>query len=236
MGGRGASSSIGRGGNKALKNYQKMNVDDLYNLTLNLKSINRDDLYKQGLNGDNPVQRLVDKLNLHDKPVVLDDDAFDKMVKDNNMIEIYRGVWGNGKANADDVRNQTMYGDKTYIGDGIHGDGIYFSTAQYTAKSYGPTRMTAVINPNKAKIITESKLQSMYYNDPVVKKYQNDYMDTPFRNISQYALYKGYNVIQAVGGNGSSNFNAYNKKTGLGEDFYIPLDRSTLIFRKNSKI
>ena len=220
MGGRGASCSLGR---SSLKQFQKMNSQQLNNFANDLRGMDYNDLVNQGLNGNNPLQRLVDKLNLHEKPVVLDDDAFDKMVSDNNMLQIYRGVYGNRYLSSDDVVKHTMYANKTYVGDGIHGDGLYFSTDPTTAKVYGSSRMTAVINPNKAKIITESKLDNMMRNDP-------NYSPNVFRDKSQYALYKGYNVIQAVGGNGGiSHANG-------GEDYYIPLDRSALIFRKNSKI
>ena len=120
-----------------------------------------------------------------------------------------------------------MYADKNYVGDGIHGEGLYFSTDKSTATSYaGGSRgaiTQAFIDPSKAKVIDEKTLRQMARNDP--KHYNNNTM----RDISQYALYKGYNCIVARGGNG------FRTHAQGGEDFYVPIDRSILVVRKNTK-
>ena len=236
MGGRGASSSRGGGSgasasaNKKLEAFQKMSPTELESLASRLRQIPNSFYTDQNLNATNPTQRLVTDLGMNDKPLVLEDAEYDKMISSHpDLIQIYRGVQGNYQQHksAEDVRKDTLYGDITYIGDGIHGHGLYFSTDASTAKAYaGGSRngaiTQAVLNPKKVKAITEDNLRQMARNDP------QHYNRNTMRDISQYALYKGYNTIIAVGGNGSRSH------ANGGEDFYIPLDRSVLICRKTT--
>lgn len=233
MGGRGARSSGGGstgtlGSNKNLDRFQRMTPSELETLASRLRQIPNSFYMDQNLNATNPTQRLVTDLGMNGKPTVLTDSAYDKLISENpNLIQIYRGVQGNYQLglSADDVRKDTMYGDKTYIGDGIHGHGLYFSTDSTTARAYAGTRgavTQAVLDPTKVKAITEDNLRQMARNDP------QHYNRNTMRDISQYALYKGYNTIIAVGGNGSRSH------ANGGEDYYIPLDRSILIVRQNT--
>lgn len=240
MGGRGASSGGIKGGaggstgssgsqsqtNSKLAEFQQMNAEQLVQLVNTMRSRPDSYYYDQGLNAGSPTQRLVTELGLNDKPIVLEDAEYDKMIASNpDMIQIYRGVYGNGSLTAQQVRQNTMYADLTYIGDGIHGDGLYFSTDKYTAQSYAGGRgavTQAVINPSKVKSVTEDNIRRQF-------AMESNSVARNFRDISQYALYKGYNTIIAVGGNGSRSH------ANGGEDFYVPIDRSVLIIRKNTE-
>lgn len=183
-----------------------------------------------GLRG-NYTQRLITAMGLDDKPKVLSDADFDAMLQDNpDMIPIYRGVSGSGGMTSQMVTNQTMKGNDTRIGTGIHGDGIYFTTNYNYASGYqsnGRDPMTAVVDKTKLKAITERDLDIMIQKEPDswLRRVSDDDGDK-----STYALYKGYNCIIAEGGNYGDK---YDRKKKKGEDYYILLSREPLIFRKN---
>ena len=125
-----------------------------------------------------------------------------------------------------------MYGKRGYIGDGVHGNGIYFSTSQYTAMSYGPSQATAFIDKNLARVVKESTLRNMFDHEPASVRQSfsgSDYMS----GISSYALYKGYNVIVAPGGNGRQSVRQYGTKYGV--DYYVPLTREVLVIREHNR-
>lgn len=231
MGGRGATSSQAGGGsggrgNKKLREFQRMNGEQLDDLANELRLRPRSYCLNQGLNPDNATQRLVEELGMNDKPTVLSNEAYDKIIQNNpGIIQIYRGVEDNGSMSADDIRNHMLMSDKTYIGDGIHGEGLYFSTSQRTANiyaGYGGAVTQGFIDPAKAKTVDENDLYRMASRDPI------NTVDR-FRNISEYAIYKGYNCIVARGGNGTQTH------ADGGEDFYIPLDRSIIVARKDTQ-
>lgn len=172
------------------------------------------EMANKGLNNISATQILVDDLGMHDKPQVLDDDAFDKLVASNpNMHRIHRGVHTAAS------RNNTMYADTTYIGRGIWGDGLYFSNQKRTARSYAGTsgsanKMTATLDPKKTKSIAFSTIDA---------KLRAQGISAQTEDYSCWAIKHGYNCITRPG------YNA-------GEKFVIPLDRSILIFRKNSLV
>ena len=122
-----------------------------------------------------------------------------------------------------------MYGELAYIGDGIHGDGLYFSTSAKTAHDYGVSQTTAYIDKGLAKIINEDRLSNMLQRE----SYEIQNLFRGESGLSAYALYKGYNVIHAPGGNGYhsvSQFGIYN-----GVDYYVPLTREVLVFREHNR-
>ena len=247
MGGRGARSGSGGGSTTAMANnaqsnngggvadtqgargladYQRMTPSELEALADKMRTTPTTYYSQNEMNPYNPTQRLVDEIGLHGKPVVLDNATYDKVVNENGFLQIYRGVHSNGSMSAQDVRKNTMYADKNYVGDGIHGDGLYFSTSGSTARAYAGRSgavTQAFIDPSKARIVDEDTIRRMARNDPA------HYNSRTMRDISQYALYKGYNCIVARGGNGSISH------AQGGEDFYVPIDRSILVIRKTTR-
>ena len=177
------------------------------------------ELRDAGLN-DSGLQRVILAMNLAGPGRTVADADFDAAVKDAalNGVVLYRG---SSRVAIDNLVN----GDVGYIGDGIHGDGIYFSTQIRTARSYGGTRVTAFIDKGLANVVSEDKLYRMLNNEShdVQRQFSGD------SGLSSYALYKGYNVIHVPGGNGSRSH-----KYG-GEDFYVPLTRGVLVFREHTK-
>lgn len=217
-----------------LEEFRNMSTEELDRLYNKIFSMNKQPLRDEGLNAESRFQRLVYELGLNDKPRVLSPEEFDKELGDDRDAMIYRGVRdvetldSNMKTNvltAKEIHDQMKYGDKTYIGNGSFGDGLYFTDSQITAKKYGGDDIgnvvTAFLN-EKAKVIdfdTLSQMRNDYYKnqfEPGAEKVS--YM---FSDISSFALYKGYNVIAADG--------------GFGENYLNVLDRSVLTIREDDK-
>jgi hypothetical protein len=187
----------------------------------------RYDLNTQGMNST-ALQYLVNKLDMHEPGVVLPDRDFDKQARTEALggVVLYRG-------SSERAIQNIMYGDKMYIGEGIHGDGLYITTSKSTAKSYSygtNATVTMYIDKSMAKVVKEHTLRNMLAAEP-------QHIQSSFRGntgLSAYGLYKGYNVIHVPGGNGGT-YNAYSKGKG-GEDYYVPLTRRVLIMREHSKV
>lgn len=164
------------------------------------------------------TQALVDDVGWNGKPTVMDDASFDAMVKSQKLSKevIHRGV--HTKAS----RDNTVYGDKAYMGAGVYGDGLYFSNRRGTASSYaggksnGSNKITAVLDKSRVKSISYTALE----NELRGKRF---WLSLTENDISCYAIKKGYNVITTAG---------YKKN----EKFTIVLDRSLLIVREHSLV
>lgn len=186
----------------------------------------------QGMNSFNSVQGLVELLGMHGKPIVLADADYDAQMAANALdgVELYRGLGSGGSAF---YQQELLFGDKTFIGDGVHGAGIYFTTSASEADSYaGPDKttstVTAFIDKSKAKVITEDALGKLLATEPV--SVQEKFSTTSGMNA--YALYKGFNVIHCPGGNLTPKYSHANG----GSDFYIPLTREVLVFREHTRL
>lgn len=184
----------------------------------------RTDFMDKGMNST-ALQYLVNKLGMHEPGAVLPDKDFDRQAKTEALdgVVLYRG-------SSDRAIQNIMYGDKMYIGEGIHGDGLYLTTSTRTAKSYsygGPnSTVTMYIDKSLANVVKESTLRNMLSKEPA--NVRNSFMGNG--GLAAYGIYKGYNVIHAPGGNGATPH-----KNG-GEDYYVPLTRRVLIMREHSKI
>lgn len=184
------------------------------------------DMRANGLNS-NELNKVTYALGMNEKPTVLDNATWDAKVQTDALdgVHIWRGVYGNGSMSSSDISNNMRSNDLTFQGDGIHGDGLYFTTQFSYARSYSDGKTNSItkafIDKSKAKPVNETKLRSMQRNET---SSQLRYMD-----ISTYGVYKGYNVIVARGGNGSTSH-----KNG-GQDFYVALTRSVLTIRDTSR-
>lgn len=182
------------------------------------------------------LQKMVYALGLNDAPEIVDSATFKQLTSGPNALTpIYRTVHDNSSSGltAQDICDMITDGDVTYLGNGIHGDGLYFSnvlgTPGYSGSkgywAYGSTNLTvgAVLN-QKAKVISERQLQSLY--DNFVKTHPKSRRALGFAkqrstndSMSQFALTQGYNVI-------TSN-------QGGGEVYYTVLDRSVLTMTRD---
>ena len=181
-----------------------------------------------GLNRGSETQRLVTALDMNEKPTVLTDADFDATFKANALdgVYLFRGVTNNGRMQASAIVDSVKFGDKTFIGDGVHGDGIYFGTSYNYASSYANGRtsgmMQAYIDKSKARVIDEKDAQRLMRADTSGHRYSD---------ISDFAIAKGYNVIRVPGGNNGTNYARSKGKASGYMDFYVPLTRSVLVIR-----
>jgi len=122
---------------------------------------------------------------------------------------LYRTVNAKGGETAVDICGRTMMSDVTTIGEGRMGDGFYFANSLTGSQAYGNTRnnvqrtatMSAKLNAN-ARVVSESQLNSMLRNESrtlrraVVGMESGGDWDGD-SGLMAYALYKGYNVVEA---------------------------------------
>lgn len=214
---------------QAWSNFQKLDSSGVSQFMKDRRNVD-----VSALNRWSDTQRTVAHLGMHDKPVVLDNATWDSSVKTNALdgVHLWRGVTSNAAMTAADVIYDLKFGKHTYIGDGIHGDGLYFTTKFSYAQGYSNktdgSMAKAYIDKSKAKVITEGKLERMRSKDTT---------SAANLDLGSYALYKGYNVIHIPGGNASHNATVnhpQSHKNG-GQDFYNVLDRSVLVIRDTSK-
>ncbi len=94
------------------------------------------------------------------------DKQLNAMVKQ-GAVPIYRTVNDSDDAvqgismTSDDICDMMTDGSLSYVGRGVHGDGLYFSDSKRGSKLYGnpgqnPKTLRAVLNPAKARAISES--------------------------------------------------------------------------------
>ena len=134
---------------------------------------------------------------------MLDDSDFQSLVQQTGAQVVYRG-WS-GKAAVDRFMNATH----NHVGNGVMGDGYYFSpdqsiAASYSTHGFGHGEITQmVLNPMKAKAIELSTLQTMMRRaSPTLQRSLNKAgtlgSGRTYGSNSgemQYALKMGYNVI-----------------------------------------
>ena len=146
---------------------------------------------------NNPLQKMVSSMGLNDKATVLSESDFNKLQKQTGATVLYRG-WS-GQNSVDRFKNSP----NTHVGNGINGDGLYFSPNKGTAQGYGHNGMKAMLSPN-ARVISATavrqeiakrggKLQS------ALGKAGHKGTRTYGSNSgeAQMALKLGYNVIDA---------------------------------------
>ena len=229
MGGRGSSFSSGTSSTVStpsghtLAEVQAMDDKGMHDFLIDVDKTDIPDFLNT-----HHLQKMAYALGLNDGPEIVSQQEFDDMTTNapfgSGMPVIYRTVndsSGSGMT-ADDICDMITDGDVTFLGDGIHGDGLYFSNQLSGSKAYGngPSARTvgAVLNSN-AKVVSETSLRKQY--DAFVKTHPQTRKALGFArtksthdSMSQFALLQGYNVITS---------NQYG-----GEVYYTVLDRSAL--------
>lgn len=204
----------------SLAEVQAMSDQELHDFLINVYHTDIPDFLN-----DVHLQKMIYSLGLNDGPEIVSQQEFDNMVSAGNEV-IYRTVnptTVNGVSfSANDICDMLTDGDVTYVGVGVHGDGLYFSNDLRGSKAYGYSSQAktvgAVFN-GKARIITEGRLRSQY--DAFVKTHPQTQKALGYArsksyhdSMSQFALIQGYNVIVS-------------QQTST-EDYYTVLDRSVL--------
>jgi len=234
MGGRGSKfqsaapipTQLSSPSGHTLADLQTMNDQELHDFLISVDKTDIPDFLS-----DLHLQKMVYALGMNDAPEIVSDAQLKQLVN-NGATPLYRTV-NDTQVNgvdftAQDICDMMLEGDTTYIGRGIHGDGLYFSNSLSGSKAYGygsAKTMTAVLNSN-AKVISENRLRSEYdafvKNNPATRKALGFAKSkSSHDSMSQFALMRGYNVITSP-------------QSG-GENYYTVLDRKVLTMTKTTR-
>lgn len=249
MGGRGASSGGGSGGGggggggianqaptpqntpvvpNAVTNLTQMSDDQLANLYLASRTV---DMPNHLNDVNNPTQKFVYAAGVNEKPLVLDQAAFDQYLKDNNIPSyeiLARSTNGaNYTVNGTNMRlspTQTTdlikYGSLNYVGGkhggDVYGNGTYMDMNGGQNTGYGRgTTMIGVLSPTARTINKQQLLNKIPAFSQKNPKFARAVGSPTNNKLSIYALAMGYNVITSSGG------------------YHNIIDRSALVLRKN---
>lgn len=152
------------------------------------------------------AQKVAIDMGVYETPQVVSQEDFDKYVKESGAAVCYRGVKDIDSMTGENMMFQMAYNtQEPYYGDGIFGDGLYFSTRKETAEGYAGRAAiaTCAVRPD-AKILE--------YGSPEHEKAKKRVQTT---DDSVAALCSGYDVIH--------------KKMGGNEDYYVILNRAALV-------
>lgn len=144
------------GGNAELKKWQAQTDDKAASY---LSKISRDvdvndSKYADGYQFyDNPYQKMVLAQNLNAPPTLLNNRDFNAYVKQTGAEVMYRGVSGQA------AKDRMLYAKNSHTGNGIYGDGYYFTPDKSVAKAYGGTVMKMALSPT-ARVIQLSDLRA----------------------------------------------------------------------------
>ena len=225
---------------KADKTANILSAED-YNFIMNKVS----EYYSLLHNGDDDVdilnsrskyQQYVKVMGLNEKPQTMSRKDFESYTKKNKDLPVfYRAVTDAGPTGTAGgitrnkylrrgILNDLMYGSQQYIGDGIYGDGLYFST-QPTHQSYGGFSGSvneAIDRKYMIKATFKSGTKKILYDD--LEKMINEYKEKGYNitDPSSFARSLGYHVIQA-------------HNDGESEIYYNIIDRSCLVVQDVDK-
>ena len=152
------------------------------------------------------AQKVAIDMGVYETPQVVSQDDFDKYVKESGAAVCYRGVKDIDSMTGENMMFQMAYNtQEPYYGDGIFGDGLYFSTRKETAEGYAGRAAIAT-----CAVRPDSKI--LEYGSPEHEKAKKRVQTT---DDSVAALCSGYDVIH--------------KKMGGNEDYYVILNRAALV-------
>ena len=152
------------------------------------------------------AQKVALDLGMYETPQVVSKADFDKYVEESGAPVCYRGVVDIDSMTGENMQFQMAYNtQEPYFGDGIFGDGLYFSTRKDTAESYAGRAAvaTCAVRPD-AKILE-------YGSDEHTKAMNR--VET--KDDSVAAMCAGYDVIH--------------KKMSDREEYYVILNRAALV-------
>lgn len=188
------------------------------------------------LNERSSYQKYVKVMGLNDKPETMSKQDFQAYIADNKDLPVlYRAVTDagptgmvggvtRGKYLRRGILNDLMYGSQQYIGDGIYGDGLYFST-QPTHGSYGSfsgSKETAIDRKYMIQATFKSGAKKILWDD--LRMLMGEYRDKGYNvgDPSSFARSLGYQIIQC-------------HRDGTDEIYYNILDRSALVVQDVDK-
>lgn len=213
-----------------LQQLQQMDDKDLHDVLLAITKQELPDYLMM-----NNQQRFVYALGINGKPAIEDDATFAKNAKGQTIIynaqstaNIGGGLNGGGfTLTADDIHDFIKNGDDTLQQNGVHGNGLYFTSNQRASAGYGSRQSAARLNPATARVVTENQLRKEYDSWVKTHPLSRKALGYTSRNgngygsnsYSQFAMLRGYNVIHSTQHGGT----------------YTVLDRTALIYSKSTK-
>lgn len=173
------------------------------------------------------IQRYLNAIGWSDnKPVVLDDAAYEKARKQAGEESMYHSVKNFGGKTGDVFNQQLMTGKTAYASEGYYGAGTYWAHNDAGASGdYGPHQVKAFLN-KKAKLVTTYTLNQEWHRIAVKKPR----LFAAIKNAD--GGYGGnaealYPVIAASMGRNVILNNQYNGRTNRTKSQYVvTLDRS----------
>ena len=153
----------------------------------------------------NELQKVVIDSDLTDTPQDVCQEDFNEYVAENDATVNYRGLQDSVELSAANIVYQTGYEDgKAYMGNGVFGNGLYFSTEKDTADFYARDNENNVIT---CAVRTDAKVLD-YSSDEFQEAMDRIQSD----DSSIAALCSGYDIVQV-------------------EDYHIVLNRAALIMQ-----
>ena len=149
---------------------------------------------------DNPQQRLVVDMGLNKSTTVMSESDFNKYVSKTNSTVLYRGWSGQ------DAVDRFKQSPNSHIGNGIYGDGYYFTANKGKAMNYGGTGMKAALSPNARVVSIDAVNKEIQKSSGLLQKSlakAGGYGANGTRSYgtnkgqAQMALKMGYNTIDA---------------------------------------
>lgn len=165
------------------------------------------------LNQYSLAQKVAYGLCMFETPQVVCQEEFEEYVKESGATVMFRGVGDTPQMSAEQMQYQMAYDTQNpYFGDGVYGDGLYFSTRKETAEGYanGGTVSRCALRPD-AKVYD-------YSIDDEAKWLH----DTGRAEASVWAMLNGYDAIRVKQGRDEHFIVILNKAAMIMED---PIDR-----------
>jgi len=238
-----------------IDDFRNLNDDDMARFMEEVRTASMGDDYPDFLNPDSFYQRFSYALGMNSTPEVVDSKTMQQLINA-GATPLYRtvsdyvydwtaknasGAYWADTISSEDQLDMIAYGDTTFHGKGMLGDGLYFSNDYGGSRDYGYITdapklgvrggrtgqniktMTAIINPKTVRAISRDDLKLEYdkYMSNRRFRVRKAFKDSASVNnrrknsYAQFAALMGYNVItEYVGG---------------GETYYNVIDRSALI-------
>lgn len=240
MGGRGSSSYLanttqGAQATFSFEDFVKRHTDSYYSDgridEKPLTAAERDNLVSQGLN-TNIYQQYLEESGDYGEPELVSaegfkrgqfaDDGLRKRLatqKDGETPILYRGLADRDDITAEAMAANTIYDSKYYAGNGVYGEGLYFSTSNGTARTYatdgnsGTGAVMAAYVKKGSKIVSSDQVESMFSRET----------NAGIGNtglLSAFARSKGIDVISINKG---------------GETYYNVINRGCLVISEATK-
>ena len=214
--------------NKAVPDFDKSEYNSVI-MNLNKYYKVMDDEYGI-LNSRSNYQQFVKIMGMTERPETLPREAFKAYINENKDLPVlYRAVRDagpvsraggieRGKYLRRGILNDLMYGSQQYIGDGVYGDGLYFSSKP-THQSYGSfsgSEETAINRKYMIQASFKNGTKIILYDD--LQDLMREYQEKGYivNDPSIFARSLGYQVIQA-------------HRSNADEIYYNIIDRSCLV-------